>query len=195
MAARPDDAPGADDRSPADGPDGPGEASVPPSAHPAPGGEQDAAWASIVAQLDDLRDLDLGLGDDADPGTRRPAGDDAPGDEPARAAGAAGPVVLSGRDWDGTAQYDEAEDAVDDHEHFVPPDPGPVLGGDPLLTMAWVAVAAAPLLLLVVALGWRDAPTLLVRGALVVFVAAVGLLVWRMPHRRDPSDDDTGAVV
>ncbi|GAA4624448.1 hypothetical protein [Cellulomonas oligotrophica] len=195
MAARPDDAPGADDRSPAEGPDGPGEAPPPPPAHPAPGGEQDAAWASIVARLDDLRDLDLGLGDDADPASRRPAEDGSPADEPVLAAGAAGPVVLSGRDWDGTAQYDEAEDAVDDHEHFVPPDPGPVLGGDPLLTMAWVAVAAAPLLLLVVALGWRDAPTLLVRGALVVFVAAVGLLVWRMPHRRDPSDDDTGAVV
>ena len=33
------------------------------------------------------------------------------------------------------------------------------------------------------------------RPPAVVFVLGVGVLVWRMPHRRDPDDDDTGAVV
>ena len=77
----------------------------------------------------------------------------------------------------------------------MPPDPGPVLGGDPLLTMAWFAAAGMPIFLLVVLVAWRDAPAALVQAARVVFVIGVAVLVWRMPHRRDPDDDDTGAVV
>jgi len=42
---------------------------------------------------------------------------------------------------------------------------------------------------------WRNAPPALVQAAAGVFVIGVGVLVWRMPHRRDPDDDDTGAVV
>ncbi|MBT0994872.1 hypothetical protein KIN34_11325 [Cellulomonas sp. DKR-3] len=101
----------------------------------------------------------------------------------------------SGRDWDGTSQYDEAEDAIDEAERFVPPDPGPVLGGDPLLTMAWFAAAGMPLFLVVVLIAWRDAPSAIVQAACVVFVLGVGVLLWRMPQRRDRDDDDTGAVV
>ena len=115
-------------------------------------------------------------------------------DDQPTAAAHAGPPELAGRDWDGTSQYDAAEDVVDEAEHFVPDDPGPLLGGDPLLTLAWGAVAGVPLLMLVVVVVWQDAPALLVRVAAVVFVAAVAVLVWRMPQRREPSDDD-GAVV
>src|SRR5665647_3387252 len=63
-------------------------------------------------------------------------------------------------------------------EHFEPPDPGPVLGGDPLLTMAWGAIVGAPALLLVAVVAWRDIPTILLQAAGVAFLLGVGLLVW-----------------
>lgn len=79
-------------------------------------------------------------------------------------------------------------------EHFEPPDPGPVLGGDPLLTMAWAAAGGVPLLLLVTLLVGRDLPTAVLQVTGVLFLAALGVLVWRMP--RDRSDDEgPGAVV
>ncbi|QZN87133.1 hypothetical protein [Cellulomonas sp. C5510] len=125
----------------------------------------------------------------------RSAGDGAgPGGEGDRAAGL--PGGATGRDWDATEQIDEAERRVDDAEHFVPPDPGPVLGGDPLLTMAWLAVGGMPLLWLVVLLGWRGAPAALVQASVAVFLLGVVVLLWRMPHRRDDDHDDAdGAVV
>jgi len=106
------------------------------------------------------------------------------------------PPELTGRDWDGTNQIDDAEASVDAEEHFVPPDPGPVLGGDPLLTMAWFAAGGMPVFFFILLIAWRDAPTVLVEAAGVVFALGVAVLVWRMPnHRRDDSDDDHGAVV
>lgn len=85
--------------------------------------------------------------------------------------------------------------AVEEAEtHFVPPDPGPVLGGDPLLTMAWAAVVGVPLLFMVVVIAWRDIPTIVLQIAGVAFVAGAGLLLWRMPRDRD-DDAGPGAVV
>lgn len=151
----------------------------------------DARWAQIVAELADLD----GSGAPGDPHaspddgrarTVRPASD---GGLPAQ------PPELTGRDWDGTAQQEAAEEAVDAEEHFVPPDPGPVLGGDPLLTLAWGATIGVPLLFFVLLLVWPDAPGWLLGGAGAVLAAGVAVLVWRMPHRRDEDDDDSGAVV
>ncbi len=85
--------------------------------------------------------------------------------------------------------------AVEEAEtHFVPPEPGPVLGGDPLLTMAWVAVVGVPLLLMVAVIAWRDVPTIVLQIAGVAFLAGVGLLLWRMPRDRE-DDAGPGAVV
>jgi len=102
-------------------------------------------------------------------------------------------TARSGRDWDGTEQIEAAEHEVDEHEHFVPPEPPPVLGGDPLLTLAWFAVAGIPVFWVVV-LAWT-APQMLIYASVVLFLGGLGVLFWRMPHRRDPDDDDTGAVV
>ncbi|GAA3820317.1 hypothetical protein [Cellulomonas soli] len=167
--------------------------------------DDDAAWASLVARLGDLDPVD---DEDDSPEAAGTPVEDRPADGPhvtyPVAPWVSDPHVVrparrtgepSGRDWDGTDQIDEAEAQVDASEHFVPPDPGPVLGGDPLLTMAWLAVTAPALLLLVVAVAWRSAPTAVLQAAGLVFVLGVAVLVWRMPHRRDPSDDDTGAVV
>jgi hypothetical protein len=200
MAPRPDD--------PDDGVQPTGE-DVPPSTpdglpeHAASPPSDDDVWAAIVADLGDLEGYD----DTPTP----PEPEVVP---PASTSGLSFPVAPwvadrrvvrpaeeprepepSGRDWDGTSQIDDAEAAVDAQEHFVPPDPGPVLGGDPLLTMAWFAAVGMPIFLLVVLVAWRDAPAALVQAAAAVFVIGIGVLVWRMPHRRDPGDDDTGAVV
>lgn len=195
MDARPDDDADADATTGAQHPSGPaarpdGGVGVPPP--PPPSATDDEVWASIVARLGDV---DGGT----DQAVRR-ALSDAHGGTPGDDGAAPGPAsasegaALSGRDWDGTTQYDAAEDDVDELEHFVPEDPGPVMGNDPLVALAWGAVAGVPLFLLVVVTLWRDAPTLLVRASVVVFVVALGVLVWRMPQHREPSDGD-GAVV
>ncbi len=163
----------------------------------------DERWARIVAELDDVDSAadaaaSRGLDFPVAPGVDSPFRDGSRVVRPAQgdAAEPADPLsAATGRDWDGTSQYDEAEASVDEQEGFVAPDPGPVLGGDPLLTMAWFAAAGVPMLLLVVLVAWRDAPALLIQVACVVFVLGVAVLVWRMPARRDRQDDDDGAVV
>lgn len=192
MDARPEDDPGADDVGAASrgapGPADPAEQLPPGPADPVARPSDDEVWASLVARLADV---------DAEPpeaGRRvvRPTPPQEP--VPAQPAEAAAPELV-GRDWDGTSQYDAAEAEADELEHFVPGDPGPVLGGDPLLTLAWSGAIGVPLFLLLVVVVWQDAPALLVRAALGLFVVAVAVLVWRMPSRRDHSDGDDGAVV
>jgi hypothetical protein len=64
--------------------------------------------------------------------------------------------------------------------------------------MAWLAVGGIPLFWLVMVIAWRDAPRTVLLASGVVFLLGLGLLVWRMPHRREPGDDDPdddGAVV
>lgn len=91
------------------------------------------------------------------------------------------------------------DDLVDDDpllaaldEHFVPPEPPPLGGGDPLTTLAWLGALGGPLFLLVAALGWRTAPSLLIGTAVLAFVAGFVTLVVRMPDR---DEDDDGAEV
>lgn len=142
----------------------------------------DARFAEIVSSLDKVEDLP----------------DPEPREEPRR-PGLTYPVapwVAAGpRDWDGTSQIDEAEEAVDELERFVPPDPGPVTGSDPLLTMAWLAAAGVPLVTLLFFLFWRSAPAVVFQSAGGVCLLGIVVLLWRMPARRGPGDDDTGAVV
>ncbi|WNB84459.1 hypothetical protein [Cellulomonas sp. ATA003] len=163
-------------------------------------------WAEIVA---DLGRLDADDPDERPDPARGDVADDPQDDLPATDEGAGRAVTypvapwvsarpaareLTGRDWAGTDDIDAAEAEIDDRDHFVPPDPGPVLGGDPLLTMAWLGAAGVPILLLITLVAWQDAPTALLQAAGVVFLASCALLVWRMPHRRD-DDDGPGAVV
>ncbi len=162
----------------------------------------DERWARIVAELDDVDSAgdavaSEGLDFPVAPGVDSPFRDRTRVVRPAQpdAGEPTDPLAsATGRDWDGTSQYDDAEADVDEQESFVAPDPGPVLGGDPLLTMAWFGAAGVPLLLLVVLIVWPQAPAALIQAACVVFVLGVAVLVWRMPTRRDRQDDD-GAVV
>ncbi len=116
-----------------------------------------------------------------------PALDDA--DVDARWAGIVSTLSSAApRTWSPDPEVEEAE------THFVPPDPDPVLGGDPLLTMAWAAVVGVPMLLMVAVIAWRDIPTIVLQVAGVAFLAGVGLLLWRMPRDRE-DDEGPGAVV
>lgn len=163
--------PGASDRDPSDEPD-----------------DVDARFAELVASLDEVEDL---------PPSENPERDEPEG--PARGPGLTYPVapwVAAGpRDWDATGQLAEAEDDVDALDAFVPPDPGPVTGSDPLVTMAWLAAAGIPALSFVLFLVWRSAPPVIFQAGGIVCLAGIVLLLWRMPARRDPDDHDSGAVV
>ncbi len=77
-------------------------------------------------------------------------------------------------------------------EHFVPADPPPLGGGDPLTTLAWLGALGGPVFLLIAALAWRTAPSILIGAAVLAFVAGFVTLVVRMPDR---DEDDDGAEV
>lgn len=147
----------------------------------------DERWAEIVADLGEPEGVTW-------------SADEVTPDEPATRGGhvvrAADDRELSGRDWDGTDQFDAAEEAVDEQEHFVPPDPGPVLGTDPLRILTWTVAIGVPVLYVVLLVAWHNPPGWLPPVATVLLLAAVGVLVWRMPSRRDGgSDPGSGAVV
>lgn len=160
----------------------------------------EARWADIVAQLGSLdgptgRDDGAGEATTTAPGA---GGSDGVLDSPEERSQTAPPVVGSGpRDWPTTPEVE----ALDETEsHFTPPEPEPVLSRDPLLTMAWALVIGIPLLTVVSVVVRAAVPGLLlpawsgpVAGGL--FLAGLGVLLWRMPHHRDPDDHGTGAVV
>ena len=133
--------------------------------------EIEEAWAEIVSDLGSMPS------DVAGDSPRHPTA--TPDDGPS----VVDPIHADPRGW-----------VADDDDEFEPPDPGPVLGGDPLLTLAWVGAVAPPLLLMAVVVLWQSVPTLVLQIAGVVFLAGLGVLIWRMPARRD-DDGGPGAVV
>lgn len=189
MAARPHD------------PDGePGDGAGDEEQGTAP--DVDREWLAIVARLRAESDTPAGAGhtdDDAPRPGDRPAAPPTPSADGVPAAPGAPPAAPAGTPPGAPAPSDPRSWSVDpaleeEDTHFRPPDPGPVLGGDPLLTMAWSAVGLAPLLFLLSLTVWPSAPRILLQVASALFVAGLGVLLWRMPHRRD-DDEGPGAVV
>ena len=178
MASRPHDGSEPDEsRGEPDDPGRPG-ASGEPDPGALDGTEIEERWAEIVTRLGPG-----GVPDDAF------VPDDvvAPGDVvvPDDDAGERGdPLEADPRGWA----------APELEERFEPPDPEPVFGGDPLLTMAWIAVVGPILLLVASVVVWRDIPSIALRIAGVVFLVGLGVLFWRMPASRD-DDAGPGAVV
>ncbi|MFC8600332.1 MULTISPECIES: hypothetical protein [unclassified Isoptericola] len=147
----------------------------------------EARWADIVAQLGPL-------GDDARGGADRGA---QAGPTPADAPGATGATGTGPRDWPVTPEVEALEET---ESHFTPPEPEAVLSRDPLLTLAWALVVVIPVLVVVGVVVRAAAPSLRIPTwsgpvAGLLFLVALGVLIWRMPHRRDPDDHGTGAVV
>jgi len=155
----------------------------------------DAQWAGIVAELSELSDLDDGAVRDDAAGTTSDAAGTAPrGPRDVLGSVPVAPWVRASgpRDWPTTPEVEEIEEA---ESHFVPPDPPLVLGRDPLLTMAWAVAVGVPLVLLVVLVVARPYPVIVAQIGGAAFLAALAVLVWRMPHRRDDDDQGPGAVV
>jgi hypothetical protein len=159
------------------------------SSEPLADADVEARWAEIIDRLGEV---------------------DAPDDVPrAHDEGAAGPRLVvpvtpepeerpaGPRDWPTTPEIEALEE---DESHFTPPEPEPVLSHDPLLTLAWALAVGVPVLTVLGVIVRSLVPTLAIPSWLgplagALFMAGVAVLVWRMPHRRDPEDTDPGAVV
>lgn len=170
------------DETPSEGPDTPGPEEIA------------ARWEQIVRDLSGPDGL-VARGPEGGPDAARPPRsgasglpgaeedeDDGWGEALARPAGE---PATDFRAWS------PAEDP--EEEHFVPPDPGPI-GGDPMLSLSWAVLIVVPLFLAFAVAVWRSAPGTLLAAAGVAWLAALGALVWRMPHRAE-DDDGPGAVV
>ncbi|GAA1987450.1 hypothetical protein GCM10009718_26180 [Isoptericola halotolerans] len=164
-----------------------------------PDADVDARWSDIVARLGDVEQSRFVVEDAGT--TTEPTGRPEPA-EPADASRPPGetpaPVQPAGpRDWATTPEVEALEEAED---HFVPPDPDLVAHREPLLALAWTVAVAVPVLTVVAVILRAMLPELEVPGWVGPagggsFLAAIAVLVWRMPHRRDPEDHDPGAVV
>ncbi len=138
----------------------------------------DVRFADITANLGDLTVPPDARADDA-------SADASPAPEPAESG-------FGPRDY---TLGPEVELESEDQARFLPPEPPPLTGGEPLVTLAWTGVAVSIGLVLTYLVLWRSMPGILLTLAGVAFVLAVGTLIWRMPRRRDIDDHDDGAVV
>lgn len=150
----------------------------------------DAVWLDIVARLEEDP-----AGSTTDPARNGPRSDVSPTDPPRTDAPLTDrervDAVFENQPMRplGPRDYESATEADDDDGRYVPPEPPPLGVGDPLLVLSWLAAAGGPVLLLVIAMFWRDAPLSAWLGILAVFVAGAGYLLTRLPRSRDDFDD------
>ena len=161
----------------------------------------DAVWKDLVARLEgssndsdrspdphDVPDEDPSgrpYGAYLDPGADRPdAGHEGQTDrERADAIFRDQPLVPGGpRDH-------TPPDQPDEDEGFTPEEPPPLGTGDPLTILAWIGAAGGPIMMLLFAMFWRNAPVAAWLGLLLVFLAGAGYLVTKLPRHRDIGDD------
>ncbi|PYG02006.1 hypothetical protein SAMN05216184_101471 [Georgenia satyanarayanai] len=143
-----------------------------------PDDDLDAQWAALTARLGELR---LPAEEELEP---------QPEPRPPAAAPAPGP-----RDYSPAAETEDDDRARDVVDGFVAPDPEPLSRSEPLLVVAWGGVLGGLAVMLLCVLLWRSAPGLVWLVAAGALAVGVGLLLWRMPARRDTDDYDDGAVV
>lgn len=146
-----------------------------------PDDDLDAKWAELTARLGELRLPPAE--DDPDPG---------PVTETAAQPAA---LPLGPRDYTPAPETDDDDPERDVVDGFVEPDPDPLSRAEPVLVVGWVAVLGGLALMIVCVLAWRDAPGMVWLVAVAALATGIGLLLWRMPARRDIDDYDDGAVV
>lgn len=150
----------------------------------------EARFAEIVSDLDGVSAPADGTRGDEPPGASGP-GDSAP--RGSQSFPSAPWVRPSGpRDWPTTPEVEALEE---EQTHFTPPDPPLHLGRDPLLNLAWVLVVGVPLATLVLIVLLQPFPAVVGPVGAGLFLAGLGILIWRMPKHRDADDHDPGAVV
>lgn len=143
----------------------------------------DAAFAEIVAGLEDDPQFDRWSASSSGAATDAEDSTAASGDTPAE-----GPATATGN---GPRDWTPAEDPED--EHFVPPEPPPLKAPSGGAIGGVVVIAFGVLMLLVPGLAGLASPVTLPLG-LVLVSAGIGWLLFRL--RRGPSehdDDDDGA--
>lgn len=173
---------------------------------------EDDAWADLVARLEATESLPDGpeaLPDDAVPGSgahgagESPAGKrHQPTDRDHTTSGSARPSSAPSTGRPGGAPDSSTPptgprdwEAAEDEPDFVPPDPGPVLAGDPRLVIGWVLGAGLPLLLLSLAIFLPGRVPAIVWVLLVAGSIGSWLyLVWRLPRERHDDGDDGARV-
>lgn len=177
-----------------------GDVPVPPDSDPHPPLDVDTAFAAIIAHWsEDASDTAEGTHpwpdqEDLDEPRRRQE-QAAPADEPVaeRPPEASDPRVIRPAMPDPFEVPPTVAEAELD-ERFVPPEPPPLPRGDLFARLAWAGVLGGPFFLLLAAMVWRDAPQLLVLGAVAAFIGGFVALVLRLPQQHDDDGDD-GAVV
>jgi hypothetical protein len=94
------------------------------------------------------------------------------------------------------ADRDDDAERDSEHDHYIPPEPGPAPKLDWISKLAWTGLIGGPVVLLVAALLGAGRGGRLLAFALLAFVAGFLTLVFRMKDR-PPIDDtpDDGAVV
>ncbi len=145
-----------------------------------PDDDLDAQWADLTARLGELR---LPPEDDPEP---------EPEPQPAPSPRAPGPRDYSPEPESDDEDDDPGRDLVDG---FVQPDPDPLSRAEPVLVLGWLGVLGGLALMIVCVLVWRGAPGVVWLAAVAALAAGAGVLLWRMPARRDLDDYDDGAVV
>ncbi|QDB79467.1 hypothetical protein FE251_08845 [Georgenia wutianyii] len=148
-----------------------------------PGGDVpddfEARWAELTSRLGELR---------------LPPAEDDP--EPApEAAPRAAPPVVGPRDYSTEPETEDDDPERDVVDGFVQPDPDPFSRAEPVVVVGWVALLGGLALMVVCVLAWRGAPGMVWLVAVGALATGIGLLLWRMPARRDADDYDDGAVV
>lgn len=152
----------------------------------------EAVWRDLVARLEGMPDSPV----DQAPGPAGAEGGPAarPGDgpSPAERTRAIFENQPLGMFEAGPRDYSVPDDLESDGD-FVPPDPPPLGTGEPLVLLAWCGAVGGPLLLLIIAMFWRQAPAPILLGTIALFVASAAYLLYRLPQHRDESDN--GAAV
>lgn len=143
-----------------------------------PDDDLDAQWAELTARLGDLR--------------LPPEEELAPDPEPLPPAA---PPAPGPRDYSPSAETEDDDRARDVVDGFTEPDPEPLSRSEPVLVVAWGGVLGGLAVMVLCVLLWRSAPGVVWLVAVGALAVGVGLLLWRMPARKDTDDYGDGAVV
>jgi hypothetical protein len=179
-----------------------GDVPVPPDQDPRPPLDVDTAFAAIVANWSDDVEDDGGMHpwpaeEDLESPRHREGpspDDDQPAAESPRDTGDPRVIRPAIPDLPDPFQVPPTRAGAEPEERFIPPEPPPLPRGDLFGRLAWAGVLGGPLFLLLAAMVWRDAPQILVLGAVAAFIGGFVALVLRLPQHHDDDGDD-GAVV
>ncbi|PQZ88607.1 hypothetical protein CQ018_16575 [Arthrobacter sp. MYb227] len=144
------------------------------------GGSDDAVWEDLVRRLEHEPTTQPAHELEADSAQ-------APAEPTPKAAPGVDPTLFTMHPaLGGPRDYEASEELLED---FVPADPPAIGSGNPLVNLAWVAAAGAPLVLLLLAIFWRRAPMPLWIGLCVLALGGGAYLFARMPRHRHDNDD------